>query len=591
MSGNYPNPTIGLNKITTNKIADSAIVSSKLGSFSVTDIKIESVSGLKVIGDIKGNSQNVNGIIAISNGGTGASSIINAKANLGIDAVDNTSDLNKPISKAVQSALDLKVNIADADGLLSSRLKISDTATMLANRFKISDTATMLSSYRRGTTKIENIDLAKNTISGVVLGDNLKSLSSSYGLSGTGFNGSADVTDWKVDTSTISTKANVTGLLEGYATTGSVGSLDKLTDAKSGGDNFSNSIIIGHKETGALSNAAQNTVLGFGAFKSVTSASDNTAIGFNALRNNQNGNYNVALGSQALLSNTEGAENVSVGYNALLSNTTATGSIAVGSYALTNATTGNYNVAVGHQSMFKNTTGDVNIGLGYNSLYENTTGRYNLALGVQSLEKNTTGSQNTAVGVGALDHNSAGDENTVLGAFAGRYIADGNTLNTAASGSILIGANAMASAIGQTNEIVIGYNAIGKGSNTIQLGNAAITNVSTNGTITAGAVTYPKIDGTAGQVLITNGSGTLSWGSAAATVREVADEFNATASQTNFTLTQTPSVNSKVKMFINGIRISNTAYSLSGTTITYIPANNGGNNLVVGDRIQFDFYY
>ena len=74
-------------------------------------------------------------------------------------------------------------------------------------------------------------------------------------------------------------------------------------------------------------------------------------------------------------------------------------------------------------------------------------------------------------------------------------------------------------------------------------------------------------------------------------VREVADEFSATSSQTSFTLTQTPSSNSKVKMYINGIRISNTAYSVSGTTLTYIAANNGSYALTAVDRVQFDFYY
>jgi len=74
-------------------------------------------------------------------------------------------------------------------------------------------------------------------------------------------------------------------------------------------------------------------------------------------------------------------------------------------------------------------------------------------------------------------------------------------------------------------------------------------------------------------------------------VREVADEFSATASQTSFTLTQTKSVNSKVKMFINGVRISNTAYTLVGTTLTYVPANNASYILTLADRIQFDYYY
>ena len=38
----------------------------------------------------------------------------------------------------------------------------------------------------------------------------------------------------------------------------------------------------------------------------------------------------------------------------------------------------------------------------------------------------------------------------------------------------------------------------------------------TSGTITAGAVTYPKVDGSNGQILTTNGSGTASWQSKSA---------------------------------------------------------------------------
>jgi hypothetical protein len=85
----------------------------------------------------------------------------------------------------------------------------------------------------------------------------------------------------------------------------------------------------------------------------------------------------------------------------------------------------------------------------------------------------------------------------------------------------------------------------------------------------------------------------------ASTVRLNSDEFTATAAQTTFTFTtatsntgavQTPL--SKPYMFINGTRIKNSAYTwTSGTTVTYIPANNNSYALVVGDRIQFDYAY
>jgi hypothetical protein len=121
------------------------------------------------------------------------------------------------------------------------------------------------------------------------------------------------------------------------------------------------------------------------------------------------------------------------------------------------------------------------------------------------------------------------------------------------------------------------------------LGVASATTVTTTNLV-AGTNTYPTTQGSNGQVLMTNGTGTLSWGTPAPSVIEVADEFTATAAQTSFTLTQTPSVNSKVKMYINGIRISNTAYTVSGTTLTYIPASNGSYALAVSDRIQFDYF-
>jgi hypothetical protein len=57
-------------------------------------------------------AENVSGIVAIANGGTGASTVVGAKTNLGLNNVDNTSDANKPISTATQAALDTKAPLA-----------------------------------------------------------------------------------------------------------------------------------------------------------------------------------------------------------------------------------------------------------------------------------------------------------------------------------------------------------------------------------------------------------------------------------------------------------------------------------------------
>jgi hypothetical protein len=96
--------------------------------------------------------------------------------------------------------------------------------------------------------------------------------------------------------------------------------------------------------------------------------------------------------------------------------------------------------------------------------------------------------------------------------------ANGPHMNSKMDNSILIGAWTKPKANNETNQIVIGYNAIGNGSNTIQLGNTSVTNLKTSGTITAGGVTYPNIDGTAGQVLTANANGIPTWTSASSTV-------------------------------------------------------------------------
>jgi hypothetical protein len=101
------------------------------------------------------------------------------------------------------------------------------------------------------------------------------------------------------------------------------------------------------------------------------------------------------------------------------------------------------------------------------------------------------------------------------------------------------------------------------------------------------ANSFVKTGGTSTQFLMANGS--VSAGTPLLT--DADDEITATASQTSFTLTQTPSVLTKVKMYVNGIRISKSAYTVSGTTLTYIPANNESYTISVGDRVQFEYAY
>jgi hypothetical protein len=147
--------------------------------------------------------------------------------------------------------------------------------------------------------------------------------------------------------------------------------------------------------------------------------------------------------------------------------------------------------------------------------------------------------------------------------------------------------------LGPQASLDLGGSFVATTANSIQLG-SGITDVITSGKITAGSVTYPNThNSTAGQVLSINASGTATWNTpATATVTMatglVGDEFNATAGQTTFTLSAAP-LNNKVWMFVNGTRIKNGAYSVSGLIVTYNPTNNNNYTLVLNDRVQFDY--
>ena len=188
-------------------------------------------------------------------------------------------------------------------------------------------------------------------------------------------------------------------------------------------------------------------------------------------------NNNVGIGFEALKANTTGSYNTASGYKSLLANTT-----------------GSYHTASGVEALYSNTTGNTNTANGYQSLYSNTTGSYNTASGVQALRTNTAGNYNTASGFQAIRANTTGSLNTASGYAAGRYISDGTTENQTSGTSVYIGSATKALANGDANEIVIGYNAIGAGSNSVVLGNDSVTktvlrgNVETDGTLTAAGV-------------------------------------------------------------------------------------------------------
>ena len=164
-------------------------------------------------------------------------------------------------------------------------------------------------------------------------------------------------------------------------------------------------------------------------------------------------------------------------------NTSVSTNTVLGKDALASALTGAFNTALGYKALNANTTGSVgNTAVGANALYLNT-GQKNTAVGEYALTALVSGNDNTAIGDYALKTN-LGSQNTAIG--SGADVATASLANATA----------------------IGYGATVEASNTIQLGNASVTKIKTNGNITAGSITYPSThNSTANQVLTIDAAG------------------------------------------------------------------------------------
>jgi hypothetical protein len=141
-----------------------------------------------------------------------------------------------------------------------------------------------------------------------------------------------------------------------------------------------------------------------------------------------------------------------------------------------------------------------------------------------------------------------------------------------------------------TSPLSIASNVLSLGTVPVANGGTGLTSAPANGQIDIGNGTgFARTTLTAGTgVTITNGAGSITINAAA---RSWTDQPTVSANQTTFTLTYAPTASSKIWMFINGVRTNNNAYSFSGTTVTYVPANNGAYAILASDRVQFDYTY
>ena len=119
-----------------------------------------------------------------------------------------------------------------------------------------------------------------------------------------------------------------------------------LITGKSGGTNFTNSLIVGHGITGTLNAAQNNVAVGKGSIESITEGDHNTALGFDTLKTLTTASGNTAVGRNA---------------GKLL---TSDNNTVVGEEAGTAISTGGHNTFVGHNAGKAIETGSGNVIIG-----------------------------------------------------------------------------------------------------------------------------------------------------------------------------------------------------------------------------------
>jgi len=343
--------------------------------------------------------------------------------------------------------------------------------------------------------------LGITTLSGSNTGDQIISLTGdltgtgtgtfSTTLTNSGVNAGAYGSASAIPTFTVDAKGRITAARvvnlpsSGVNTIGSIGVTSNINGANISGTTLTLAPADGNN--GGIVTTGVQTFAGAKTFSNTVTF--NTDITLNSITVGRGGGNN--------------GSNTSLGINGLYRNTTGVNNTAIGSYASELNTIGSYNTVIGTRALSYNTSGSFNTAIGTSSLGYNT-GEQNTAVGQGSLERNTSGNYNTGIGRIALFANITGINNTALGLSA-------LSVNETGSNNTAIGTEANVASVGLNNTTAIGYQASVSADNTIQLGNTNVTNVNTSGTITSGAVTYPNIDGTSGQVLSTTGSGTLTW--------------------------------------------------------------------------------
>lgn len=216
------------------------------------------------------------------------------------------------------------------------------------------------------------------------------------------------------------------------------------------------------------------------------------------------GSANTFYGRSAGQTSSTGGNNTFIGYVAGLGCSTGSGNTFIGSNAGVGNNSGS-NVFIG-ESAGSSAVGSGSVIIGAGSAASSSSGSLNCFIGFQVALYASSGAENCAFGRASLLSLGTGSQNIAMGQDSGAYRGSGFDANENPSNSVFLGAFSKAGGSNQTNQIVVGHNAVGEGSNTARIGNSSVTELHVGGNGASLALKSP--DGTTWRISVDN-TGTL----------------------------------------------------------------------------------